>query len=69
MSRHWEPPRRPWTKADAYVAIGGGPARLPPGAKAGLVLVAAACLVIGIAAYEVLGPREIIAAEAKTDAD
>jgi endonuclease YncB( thermonuclease family) len=64
MSRHWEPPRRPWTRADAYVVIAGGRGRLPAGAKAGLVLVAAACVGVGIGSYQAFGPRQIVAPEA-----
>jgi hypothetical protein len=63
MSRHWEPPRRPWTKADAYVVIGGRGRRLPPGARAGLILMAAACLGIGVGWYQAFGPRDIVADE------
>jgi endonuclease YncB( thermonuclease family) len=66
MSRHWEPPRRPWTRADAYIVRGGrgsGGGRLPDGAKAGLVLVAAACVGIAIGAYQAFGPRHIVADE------
>jgi hypothetical protein len=39
--------------------------QLPHGAKAGLLLVAAACLGIAIGAYLAFGPRDIIAPEAK----
>lgn len=38
---------------------------LPNGAKAGLVLVAAACLGIAIGLYEAFGPLEIIAEGAR----
>lgn len=43
--------------------------RFPEGAKAGLILVAAACLGVAIGDYQAFGPREIIApgAEAKWD--
>jgi hypothetical protein len=61
MSKPWEPPRRPWTKADAYVVIGGGGRRLPPGARAGLILIAAACVGVGVGWYQAFGPRDIVA--------
>jgi endonuclease YncB( thermonuclease family) len=66
MSEHWEPPRRPWTRADAYVVRGGGSGgrRVPDGAKAGLVLVGAACVGLAFGAYQAFGPREIVASEA-----
>lgn len=35
--------------------------RLPDGAKAGLLLVAAACVGIAVALYQVMGPREVVA--------
>lgn len=38
--------------------------RLPAGAKAGLSLVAMACLSIGTLSYQAFGPREVIAHEA-----
>jgi len=37
---------------------------MPPGAKAGLVLVAAACVGVAMGAYQAFGPREIVASEA-----
>lgn len=64
MSKHWQPDRnvvpfrrgrarREWTRLHGYWA----PAlrtRLPEGAKAGLLLVAAACVGVGAAAYDVV---------------
>ena len=40
--------------------------QLPHGAKSGLILVAAACAGVAIAAYEAFGPREAIAPGAVT---
>ena len=39
--------------------------RLPEGGAAGLLLVAAASIGVGIALYQVLGPREVVAAGAE----
>ena len=39
--------------------------RLPEGGAAGLLLVAAACIGAGIALYQVLGPRVVVAAGAE----
>src|SRR3546814_632673 len=72
MSRHWKPPSerigriRPageWTRVQGYWRDTAHHRRLPAGAKAGLVLVGAACVGIAIAAYQVLGPRHPIADE------
>ncbi len=72
MSRHWKPPSerigriRPageWTRVQGYWRDTAHHRRLPAGAKAGLVLVGAACVGIAIGAYQVLGPRDIIADE------
>jgi hypothetical protein len=55
---------RPRLPSYLRVADGGsGGRRLPEGAKVGLVLIAAACVGIGIGAYQVLGPRHPIADE------
>jgi endonuclease YncB( thermonuclease family) len=68
MSRHWKPPGkivriRPsgdWTRIQSYR---NAHRSMPEGAKVGLVLIAAACVGIGIGAYQVLGPRHPIADE------
>ncbi|MGN6154880.1 MAG: hypothetical protein ACTHN4_03995 [Sphingomicrobium sp.] len=44
------------------IASGKG-GQLPEGAKAGLLLIAAACVGIAIGAYQVLGPRDVVADE------
>ena len=65
MSKHWRPDK------DVLRARSGAGRRkrLPDGGKAGLVLVAAACVAIAIGVYQAFGPREVIApgAEAKSD--
>lgn len=66
----FEPPVRttwfaatgPRPKLPSYLRIAARH-RMPEGAKAGLVLVGAACVGIAIAAYQVLGPRHPIADE------
>jgi endonuclease YncB( thermonuclease family) len=72
MSRHWKPPsgkivrirpvgrRRDWLRLYWPEAARR---RIPDGGKAGLVLVAAACVGVAIGAYQVLGPRDIVADE------
>ena len=42
--------------------------RMPAGAKAGLGLVAIACLSIGTLSYQAFGPRDVIAHEAVSQA-
>jgi hypothetical protein len=64
MSKHWKPPRtkivriRPagdWTRLQSYW-IGPAQRRLPEGGKAGLVLVAAACVGVAVGAYQAFAP-------------
>ena len=55
--------QRKWTRIHSYGGGSGG-GRLPPGAKAGLVLIGAACVGVAIGAYQAFGPREIVASEA-----
>lgn len=71
MSKHWQPPRgkivrvRPvgdWARIQSYGVVAGA-RRLPPGAWAGLLVIAAACVGVAIGAYQVLGPRDIVADE------
>ena len=71
----WTPPQssavqsgeRRWARAEAYWRETAPHRRMPTGAKAGLVLVAAACLAIGILAYQAFGPRDVIAKEAMAE--
>ena len=55
-----------WRRRNALrsASSGAGGRRLPPGAKAGLILAAAACLGVGFGAYQALGPRDNVASEA-----
>jgi endonuclease YncB( thermonuclease family) len=55
--------QRKWTRIHSYGGGSGG-GRLPPGAKAGLVLIGAACVGLAFGAYQAFGPREIVASEA-----
>ena len=71
MSKHWRPDpeagplrpsraRREWTRVPCcWTEHARGP--MPEGGKAGLLLIAAACLGVAIAVYHVWGPRDIIA--------
>ena len=71
MSKPWKPPRtnvvrlgaRRWTEAGAYWRDTAPHRRMPTGAKAGLVLIAAACVGVGIGWYQAFGPRDIVADE------
>jgi len=71
MSKPWKPPRsnvvrfgaRRWTEAEAYWRETAPHRQMPTGAKVGLVIVAAACLGIGIGWYQAFGPRDIVADE------
>jgi hypothetical protein len=47
----WKPPRQ------------GKLGRLPEGARAGLIQIAAACIGFAVGAYQVLGPRDVVADE------
>ncbi len=69
MSKPWKPPRNTvvpfvagrWTKAGAYWRDTAPHRRVSAGAKAGLVLVAAACIGVAAGAYQAFGPRQVIA--------
>lgn len=77
MSKHWQPPRDPATlrprrerRERSRVQAYWGEAtrqRLPEGAKVGLFLIGAACVGIAIAAYQLLGPRDVIARDSSVD--
>lgn len=74
MSKHWKPPetgkivrirpvrgRRNWVRVHSYWHEEVRSRPLPDGARAGLVLVAAACLGVAVGAYQAFGPNEPIA--------
>jgi len=56
MARHWNP-KGELTRAREAQSTGAKP-RWPEGATAGLVLVAAACVGIGVLLYHVAGPTD-----------
>ena len=60
MSKHWNPDGEiaRWTGADDFAP----PAKpsWPKGATAGLVMVAASCLAIGMTLYAFAGPRDVV---------
>lgn len=56
MSRHWKPEG---AIARIVPASERGRQRWPRGATAGLLLVAAACLGVAVALYQVAGPRDV----------
>lgn len=53
--------RQNWTRIQSYWRAHRS---MPEGAKAGLVLIGAACVGVAIGAYQAFGPREIVASEA-----
>ncbi len=71
MSDHWRPDEdimrarlggaEPVRAPGELVTLRPKRERLPEGAAAGLVLVAAACICVAIALYQVLGPRQVVA--------
>lgn len=72
MSEHWKPDtsavplpparaRRKWTRLHAYWRGEARSRPLPDGAKAGLVLVAAACVGVAVGMYQAFGPLEVFA--------
>lgn len=76
--KHWRPDetavplaparaRREWTRLQAYWEAPGTKRRLPEGAKAGLVLVGAACVGVAIGIYQAFGPLEVIAPGAEAE--
>jgi hypothetical protein len=56
VSKHWNP-----KDELALVERPHGRKSWPAGATAGLLVVAAACLGVGVVLYKVAGPREIVA--------
>lgn len=72
MSKHWRPDetatplrpgkaRRDWARLNAYWQDEVRSRPLPEGGKAGLVLVAAACLGVAFGFYLALAPHEPVA--------
>lgn len=76
MSKHWRPDEdaallrsakdagggpRDWARLQSYLHEQVKPQPLPQGAKAGLVLVAIACMGVAFGIYQAFGPREVIA--------
>ena len=58
MSKHWSPENEVARIRDARVRESW-----PAGATVGLVVVAAACLALGVVLYQVAGPRDSFAEE------
>ena len=58
MSKHWSPDNETARIREARVAHSW-----PAGATVGVVLVAAACLAVGVVVYQVAGPRDSFAEE------
>ena len=67
MSMHWNPDQERGC-APAPAPSGARAAKAwPEGATAGLLLVAAGCLALGVILYEVAGPRVVVEDEARAD--
>jgi hypothetical protein len=60
MSRHWNPDEELVRRLTAEELARAQKQALPDGAVAGLVLVAACCLAVGLTLYQVAGPREVV---------
>ena len=59
--------RREWTRLHNYWRAPTERPKLPDGAKAGLVLLAAACIGAAIGLYEVAGPRDVFERDSAID--
>ena len=60
MSKHWNPDEEiAWINA-AHEPSRPAKAAWPEGATAGLLLVAASCLAMGVLLYQFAGPRTVI---------
>ena len=73
MSKHWRPDRkgvsrgrRDWARAGSY-GLAGARQRLSAGAKAGLILVGAACLGLSAGLYQAFAPVEPVPPEAEIE--
>ena len=59
MSRHWDPDEE-LVRCIAAEELARQNRTWPQGATAGLVLVAACCLAVGLTLYQVAGPRDVV---------
>lgn len=64
MSRHWSPDDELARSIAAEEVARLQKRPWPRGATAGLLLVATSCLALGLALYQVAGPREVVAEDA-----
>ena len=60
MGRHWNPDEQLARAIEAEELARVRKRPWPNGAVAGLVLVAACCLAIGLSLYQVAGPRAVV---------
>lgn len=60
--------RSPLSRLAAHWRASASRRRMPAGAKAGLSLVALACLSLGTLSYQAFGPRDVIAHQAVSQA-
>ncbi|MGH6705835.1 MAG: hypothetical protein ACREB1_03405 [Sphingomicrobium sp.] len=60
MSKHWNPDGEIARRTGADAIASPGKPSWPKGATAGLVLVAASCLTLGMLLYSFAGPRDVV---------
>ena len=67
--KHWKPDEDSDCWIPAQAAAPPQKSTWPPGATAGLALVAAACLAFGAVLYQLAGPSDVFAEETPLDGD
>lgn len=60
MTKHWNPDEQLIRRLAAEERARAEKRPLPPGAVAGLVLVASGCLAVGLVLYQFAGPRNVV---------
>ena len=60
VSRHWNPDEELVRRISAEELARTQKRPLPEGSVAGLVLVAACCLAVGLSLYQFAGPRQVV---------
>lgn len=60
MTRHWDPDEELARRIAAEELARSRKAEWPKGATAGLVLVAACCMALGVVLYQFAGPRNVV---------
>ena len=60
MTKHWNPDEELVLQLAAEERVRAAKRPLPPGAVAGLVLVASCCFAVGVVLYQFAGPRAVV---------